>query len=48
METQLKELDPKKIKTYGKLSNSEDDLSKIEFIKKEKSKIIFKKFATRR
>lgn len=48
MDTQLKELDPEKIKIYGKLSNSEDDLSKIVFIKKEKSKLIYKKFATRR
>jgi hypothetical protein len=48
METQLKELDPVKIRHYGKLSNSEDDLSQLVFIKKEKTRVIFKKFATKR
>lgn len=48
MKTQLKELDPEKIKHYGMLSDNEDDLSKLVFIKKEKSILIFEKFKTRR
>ncbi len=48
MATQLKELDPEKIKHYGKLSDNEDDLSKLDFINKKKSRVIFEKFKTRR
>ena len=46
--TKLKELDPEKINYYGKLSDNENDLSKLIFIKKEKTKVIFQKFKTRR
>ena len=48
MELKLKELDPEKIKHYGKLTDNEDDLSKLVFIKKEKTRVIFEKFKTRR
>jgi len=48
MKTKLKELDPEKIKQYGKLTDNEDDLSKLVFIKKEKTRLIYNKFKTRR
>lgn len=48
IQTQLKELDPQKILLHGKLSDGEDDLSKLVFIKKDKTRIIFEKFKTRR
>jgi hypothetical protein len=46
--TKLKELDPEKIKIFGKLTDTEDDLSKVKFISKEKTRLILKKFKTRR
>lgn len=46
MVTQLKELDPVKISHYGKLSDNEDDLSKLWFINRVKTKVIYNKFKT--
>lgn len=42
----LREVDLGKLELFGKLKNSEDDLSKVEFISKEKSKSIFRVFST--
>jgi hypothetical protein len=44
----IKEVDEKRLKMFGKLTDNEDDLSKIVFIKKDKTKLILKKFAIRR
>ena len=44
----LKEIDYTKLEKFGKLTNSEGDLSQIQFINKEKSSAINKKFSIRR
>lgn len=49
MKTKLKEIDNIKLNHYGKLTEHSDLIDDGKpFIKKEKTRIIFKKFKTRR